>query len=602
MIDMPAPLKQTLAVYAPAGEADAVVERVARWYELHKPGEYKTEQHPAPTIRAGQRRDAIDFDIPTLLDMIPDYSPYRDESFRFDVDAAQRALDFFPAALTHTKGKKAKTPLYLEAWQAAIIANIYGWFDSDNLRRYREMLLYVPRKNGKSTLCAGIALYMLLADSEQGAEIYSTASEFQQARIIFDDAVKMIRAKKKLEAKVKINESLQMSSIRVYSTLNLYKAVSSEAAGKHGLNPSCCIHDEIHTHDDDRLLEAFSTGMGAREEPLAVKLTTADIERESPCNREHEYAAKIRDGELNIDNYLPVIYETPKAHDWSSDETWARANPNLGVSIYLDFIRSEFEKARSAPSNQNSFKRLYLNMKTESADRWLDIDVWDDCAGHILPTNDAVFEQLAGRECVAGLDLSSSFDLSAIVYFFQDVDGCIDVAGRAWFPESKIREREILGIPIQTWAESGWLEICPGELIDHELIRRRINDDGRIFHIREIAFDRWNAHKIITELINADGFDCVQFGQGFRDMSPAAKSFEMWLTERKIRHYGNPLAKWCAQNVSLKEDPAGNIKPCKPEKSSAYKIDWIVAACMAAGRTALDPGQATSVEDVISFR
>jgi phage terminase large subunit-like protein len=513
-----------------------------------------------------------------LVDQIPGYDPVetRGDSV-FDEEAARNAIDFFPECLRHVKGERADEPFRLEPWQQAIIANLFGWKRPDGTRRYREALLFVPRKNGKSCLGAGIGLLLLFCDGEPGAEVYSAAADRDQANIVFSMAKAMVLAEPTLS---QASEVLQ-KSIRLRGLLSFYKVVSSEVNTKHGYNAHGVIVDELHAQPNPELVDVLKTSQGARRQPLMVYITTSDFEREgSVCNEKHSYACKVRDGIIDDPSFLPVIYEADKEEDWTTPEVWRKANPNLGISLSEEFLTEECQKAQELPRYENTFKRLFLNIRTGQEVRWLSIESWDASAGGI-PAKD-LEDHLLGETCYGGLDLSSVSDLTAFALVFPREAGNYAAVLRFWVPAENARERERRDkVPYHTWAREGWLEETPGGSVDYATIRKRINELGEQYAIQEVAIDPYNAEHTSQDL-KSDGFEPVFFRQGFLSMSGPSKQLETLIIAGKLQHGGNPVLRWNISNVTCAEDSAGNIKPNKAK--SGEKIDGVVATIMALGR------------------
>ncbi len=306
---------------------------------------------------------------------------------------------------------------------------------------------------------------------------------------------------------------------------------------------------------------------------VVLAITTAGYDRHSICWEVHDYAVKVRDGVIEDDAFLPVIYAAEEGDDWQAPETWAKANPNLGVSVKREYLAREAGRAREVPAYENTFKRLHLNLWTEQATRWLAMERWDACAG------EADADALRGQRCFAGLDLSSTTDLSALALFFP-AGG--EVLLFYWMPEEKLRERSRRDrVPYGLWASQGLLEATPGNVVDYAWIRSRLNALAEEHEIAEVAYDPWGATKLVTEL-GDDGFTMVPFRQGFASMSPACKELETLVLGGQLRHGGNPLLRWNAANVAVRQDAAGNLKPDKAK--STDRIDGIVALLMAVDR------------------
>lgn len=526
---------------------------------------------------------------------VPGYDPWQDRAdCTFSDSVASDAIAFFEEVLTHTEGQISGAPFTLERWQKAIIGNLFGWIRKDGTRRYREAFVYVPRKNGKTTLIAGIALYCLTCDNEPGAQVFSAAGDRDQASLIFRQAVGMVRNEPELDRRLDIVPS--QKSITFEATSSFFRSVSSEAGTKHGLNPHVAIIDELHVQNDSELVDALITGQGNRTQPLALYITTADFARPSICNRTLEYAEKVRDGIVSDRAFLPVIYKAERDDDWTSPKVWKKANPNFGVSVNEDYIRRQCEKAKNEPTYLNTFLRLHLNITTEQDVRWIPIDKWDTCHddGDAVKARAKAIRTLKGRTCFAGIDLSSTTDVTALALFFPDDEDGGDLIAWYWIPEDNAHAREKRDrVPYLTWARQGFVEMTPGNVIDYRYIRRRVLEILDEFDLVDVAIDRWNSRQLTQQLQDEDEIPIYEFGQGFASMSEPAKRFEALVMGGKLRHHGDPVLRWMASNATAKTDPAGNIKPDKGK--STEKIDGIVASIMAIGRSMSDQVETASV-------
>ena len=524
-------------------------------------------------------RATLSIELARVLKQIPGYDPFATAGdCTFDEHKARHALDFIGECCTHVKGELAGKPFVLEPWQEAIIANLFGWLRPDGSRRYREAFVFVPRKNGKTTLIAAIVAYALFCEGEPGAEIYSAAAEREQARLVYDQVTGMIRNEPALRDR---------STIYKYSVVfggASYKAISAEAGSKHGFNSSLVVVDELHAQPNRELVDVLSTSMGSRRQPLMIHITTSDFERESICNEKHDYAGKVRDGVIQDRSFLPVIFEASTKDDWTDPKIWKAANPNLGVSLSEEYLARECQRAQDSPTFENTFKRLHLNIRTEQEIRWLPMDRWDACNGAVLPS--------PGEPCWCGLDLSAKSDVTAFVAAFRDDDGYVLVS-KFWLPRDEARERDRRDrVPYLTWAREGWITLTEGNVVDYEVIRRDINEFATEHPIQELAADPWNAYHILREMGEDDGLEVFEHRQGFAGMAAPTQEFEKAVLAGKIAHGGNPVLRWMASNVTVETDAAGNLKPSK--KKSSEKIDGIVAAVMAVGRAALQEGSGPS--------
>jgi phage terminase large subunit-like protein len=513
--------------------------------------------------------------IPQPPTNIAGYDPLRTAGdCTWDGVEAARAVDFFPSMLRHVEGKLAGKPFLLEPWQSEYIATLFGWKRPDGTRRYRESLGAIPRKNGKTTLAAGIALYCLVCDNEAGAQVYSAAYSRDQASLVFSPAAKMANASPLLSKRLKVIDSTKR--ITYQATGSFYRAIPAEAANSHGFNAHCVVFDELHTQRDRDLYDVLKSSMGARRQPLFVSITTAGYDRHSICFEVWNHARQIRDGILDNPYFLPLIYEMTEEEDWQDEATWARVNPNLGVSISWEFLREQAQNAKDSPAYENTFRNLYCNQWVEQAVRWLSMEKWR-LGNEEVP-------DLSGRECWGGLDLSTTTDVSALVLAFPRDEGGFYLVPHFWIPKENARQRAHRdGVPYQIWAQKGLIHLTDGDVVDFDVIRRDINELRERYNIQEIAIDRWNAAQLTTQL-TGDGVVVCPFGQGYASMSPAAKQFEKHVIEGTLQHSGNEVLAWMAANVAIERDAAGNIKPSK--KVSTERIDGIVAAVMAVGRAA----------------
>lgn len=488
--------------------------------------------------------------------------------FQWDAQAAQLAVDFFPRMLSHVKGFSG--PLNLSPWQRDFVATLYGWKRADGSRRYREAICAVPRKNGKSTMCAGLALYELCCTGERGPEVYSAAGTRDQATMTFDPAAHMVRANAMLSKRLKVLDATKR--IIFSEKAGIYRAIPADAASSHGFNPSAVIFDELHTQPNRDLYDVLKTGQGARQNPVFISITTAGHDRNSICWEVWDYARKVRTGVINDPHFLPLLYELPEGADWQDEKVWHAVNPNLGASVSLDFLREESQRAKEVAAYENTFRNLYLNQWTESLTRWLSTDAWSRCNNRTV--------DVEGEACYAGLDLSSTQDLSALVLAFRRDDEIV-LECRCWVPEENLHKRVRRDrVPYDVWAKQGWIIPTPGNSIDYDAIQFEINKIAKKYDLLKLAIDPWNARQLAQNL-QRDGIEVVEFGQGLKYMSPAAKSFEAHVLNGEINHQGNPVLGWCVSNAVVQPDASENIKPLKGK--STDRIDLLVAAIMAIG-------------------
>lgn len=517
-----------------------------------------------------------------VLRLIPGYDPFESAGeCYFDEEAARFALDFFPEVLTHVKGELARKPFELEPWEQGIVANLFGWKRPDATRRYREGLLYVPRKNGKTALAAGIINFVLFCDGEPGAEIYCAAADREQALLVFAQAEGMVLQEPELDDRAQIYKAAKSIVVGTSS----FKAISAEANTKHGYNSHLVVIDELHAQPNRELVDVLITSTGSRRQPLVFHISTADFDRPSICNEKLDYAEKVRDGIIDDPSFLPFILAADLDDDWRDPKVWAKVNPNLGVSISVEYIERECKRAQETPSFENTFKRLHLNIKTEQSVRWLQMEKWDACAGEIAA------EALKGKACWAGLDLSSTSDITAFVLVFkpESEDDTYKVLPFFWVPGESMEKRYRRDkVPYPTWVRQGFIEKTEGNVVDYAAIRAKINELGKEYSIQEIPFDPYNATATAQDLGEKDGFEMVEFRQGIISMNEPTKALERLILAQGISHGGNPVLRWMASNISVKTDAAGNIKPDK--EKSTEKIDGIVSLIMGLGRATMGAG------------
>ena len=496
----------------------------------------------------------------------------------FDERKAQRVVRFIEA-LRHTKGEFHGQPFHLLPWQEKIIRDVFGTVRDDDptMRQYTTAYIEIPKKNGKSELGAAIALNMLINDDEWKAEVYSCASDRQQAAIVFDVAVDMVRQSPALMKRVKIIPSTRRM---IYQpTGSIYQVLSSEVATKHGLNVSACIFDELHTQPTRALYDVMTQGSGdARRQPLWFLLTTAGTDRNSICWEVHQKALDILEGRKIDPRFYPVLFGLPDDADWTSEENWYRANPSLDHTITIDKVRDAFHKAQETPADENQFRQLRLNQWVKQSVRWMPMDKWDECGGVVDPY------ALEGRACYAGLDLSSTSDLTALVLVFPPTseDEPYIALPFFWLPEETLSLRVRRDhVPYDQWARRGFIQTTEGNVVHYGFIERFICELGERYDIREIAHDRWNA-TMMVQTLEDDGFTMVPFGQGFKDMSPPTKELMRIVLEHRLCHGGHPVLRWNMDNAFVRTDPAGNLKLDK--EKSTEKVDGAVALVMALDR------------------
>ena len=491
--------------------------------------------------------------------------------YYFDKSAAKKAVGFIETFITHTKGEMSGKPFLLEDWQKKIVSDLFGWKNKKtDLRKYRTAYIQIGRKNGKSTLASALALYMLFADDERGSEIYSAAGDRQQAGIVHEIAKGMIVANPELSKRSKVYRN----SIVNESKGNFYQAISSDSKTKHGFNANCIIFDELHTQPNRSLWDTLTTSVGSRRQPLTIAITTAGYDRNSICHEIYKYAQQVDNQSVKDETFYSCIYEAEMDDDITDEEVWKKANPNYGVSLKKNYMEIESQRAVDVPSYQNTFKRLMLNIWTDSVSVWIPNNEWMECH------QEFDYSTLDGKECWGGLDLASTRDISAFVLLFK-VDEKYIVLPHLFIPEENAKKRsERDGVDYVTWKNQGHIIATDGDVADYNFIKEKINELSKKYRIQSIAYDRWNASQLVIDLQN-DGANMDPFGQGFVSMSAPTKELEKLIIGKQIIHDDNPCMNWMLSNVAIQEDPAGNIKIAK--NKSKEKVDGLVALVMALG-------------------
>lgn len=507
----------------------------------------------------------------------------------YDKKKADRAVTFIEN-LCHTKGKWAGTPFWLLPWQEQLIRDIFGIVKPDGNRQFRTAFVEICKKVGKSELAAAVALYLLYADNEPSAEVYGAAADRQQASIVFDVAKQMVEMSPALMKRSKLMGATKR--IVNYSNAGYYQVLSAEVGGKHGFSVSGLVFDEIHTQPNRQLYDVLTKGSSdARQNPLHFIITTAGNDRHSIAYELHTKAVDILEGRRVDPTFYPVVYGLKDDEDWEDEANWYKVNPSLGYTVDIERLRDAYREAKQNPADEVTFKWLRCNMWVSSTVAWIPDAIY-------MRGNEPIdMDALAGRDCYAGLDLSSTGDITALVLIFppRNEDEKYVLLPYFWIPEETIPRRvKANSVPYDIWEKQGYIMSTEGNVIHYDFIEKFIMYLSEKYHILEIAVDRWNATQMIQNL-EGEGFTIVPFGQGFSSMSAPTKEFYRLLMDGRIIHVGNPVLRWMAGNVVIDTDPAGNIKVTKAK--SKEKIDGIVAAIMALDRCIRQEGQSGSVYD-----
>jgi len=526
-------------------------------------------------------------------------------AYYFDAERSTRPEDFFRQHLVHTKAPWDRQPFELLDWQKLLITRpLFGWIQkSDGMRRFRSVFVEVAKKNGKSALASGLAIYLLCADGEAGAEVYSAAGNEEQARIVFGEAANMVSGSRKLVAAAGLR--VHKRAIMQLSSRSTYKVLSKSPGTKHGFNVSGLCFDEFHTQPTRTLWDTLSKGTSARTQPVTFVITTAGSDRESICFEQYEHARAVIAGDRLDPRFLPIVFELRRDDDWTDEAAWYRANPSLGVTKRIEYMRDECRSAMQEPRKRNSFLNLELNVWTESRVVW------------IAPES---FERLAREErepaflskfaCVGGIDLSSKVDLTSMVLAFREpdsgpgqeiavedgvapvfVDYRVHLVEWYWIPAERMADRiKRDRVPYDLWVEQGWINTTPGAIIHYGAIFQHILATMSRWKPTEIAYDPWGATDLAQRLVD-ESVPMVECRQGYATLSAPSKLFEALVLSGRLTYSGSPVTRWCVANSEVTTDPAGNIKPVKPDAKGPRRIDGVTAAVTALSRLMVLPVQ-----------
>jgi phage terminase large subunit-like protein len=541
--------------------------------------------------------------LPDCPPLIKTPEPREEPGAVFDADRVDRVMRAFEQ-LRHTQGALAGQPLRPDPWQVAyILAPIFGWVHWDDdagmyVRIIREVYVDVPRKNGKTTLAGGIALYMMGGDGEPGAQVITAAVTKEQAGLLFGPVKAIVE---KSPALKRVMQPLA-GVILHPKTDSYFKPVSSLAGAQHGLNLHCGIVDELHEHKSPELVETIESGTGSRRQPLIFIITTADAgKRESVYGRKRERIEQLARGAYQAPAVYGVVFAAERDDDPFDEATWRKANPGYGISPTRAYLRTAADKAKQSPAELASFLRLHLGVRTKQVTKFLTLESWQ--------ANGALVDEvkLRGREAYGGLDLGAVSDLNALVWLFpDDTDGSLDMLVRFWTPEENIPDldRRTAG-NASVWVREGWLKTTPGNVTDYDVIGAQIRRDLDSFDVRSLGYDRWSSTPLTNDL-EGERAPLVGVGQGYKTMSPALKAVQrlLLLGQKQVaeggrpmlRHDGNPVMAWMVDNLAVAMDAAGNVKPDKSHGGD--KIDGVSALCDAMSEVlARPPKRVSAYED-----
>jgi phage terminase large subunit-like protein len=490
----------------------------------------------------------------------------------FDVRIAEMTARFF-AALPHYKGEWAGRPITLEPFQHFIIGSLFGWVHRETrLRRFRQAYLEQPRGQGKSTIAAGVGLKLAFFDHEPGAEVYCAATMRSQARITWDAAREMV-----LRSPLKRRIKALVGNLHELGTASKMVPLGADADTLDGLRPNGVILDEIHAMRTSAMIDVLSTATGPRRQPLLFEITTAGVGQIGICWAHHDYTSKVVRGVVEDETWFGAIIAADPEDDWRDPAVWRKANPNLGVSVKADDLARKCTQAVHIPSFEPEFRRLHLGQWVQQAEKYLSMLAWD-AEANAAPIDRAALRKMP---CVLGLDVSSKFDITAVVAVFARPDGGVLVLPTFFAPEAIVDQTRRAMVPLAAWQRQGFLRTTPGDVIDQAAIEQTILALADEFRVREVAFDAWNATQIAVNL-QAHGLEVVEVRQGFKSLSEPTKELAALVASGKLQHAAHPVLRWMADNLVVREDVNGNVAPDK--RNAAEKIDGMVALIMALSR------------------
>jgi phage terminase large subunit-like protein len=502
-------------------------------------------------------------------------------AYHFDEVKASRICKFIEL-LPHTKGEWAGRPIVLEPWQIFILTTVFGWLDKQGRRRYKVTYLEIPRKNAKSTLSSGVGLYMLAADGEGGAEVYSAATTKDQAKIVWKDAKGMAQKCKGLQSRFGVRTAAH--SIYTQEGSSFLALARDQGGNLDGLNVHCGIIDELHAHKTREVVEVIETATGARSQPLLWQITTAGFNLASICYEQRTYTTKVLQGQFTDHQHFGIIFTVDTDDDWAHPSNWQKANPNWGISVNVDDITRKGGMAMKVAAKRGGFKTKHLNVWVNAKEAWMDMQKWALAADPALS-----LDQFKGEECVGAVDLATKVDVAALVLLFKR-DEHYYLFPFFWLPEEATKGEE--NAHYAGWAEEGYLHLTPGNVTDQNFIQERVRALASQHQLRSLAYDDWQAQKFASELSD-EGMHVNVYPMQVRTMSYPMKELHALIISGKLSHPDNPMMNWMMSNVVAHTDAKENIFPRKEQPQN--KIDGPVAAIMALGEWLTGAGPETSV-------
>jgi len=526
--------------------------------------------------------------------------PRKRSPYYFDKEKAEAAVAFFPTFLRFVDGEWAGRPFKLEEWQAHHVRQIFGWRRRSNgSRRYRFVRIWVPRKNGKTELAAGLAHLLTISDGEPGAQVFSHALDQKQAGLTYDKAARMVALSGPLSKIYTVTKTGMIDE----GSMSSFRPLSGEAYGKHGLSPHANIGDEAHAWKNGKLHTFLIQGMGARRQPIDITISTAGEIKTYGHELYEASKAILADPSLDPETYV-AIYEADKDDDWTDPKIWAKANPNLGVSLKREFLEAECKRALQTPRLENDFKRYHLNIWVEQAARWFPMRKWPE---NTAQPNDKNFWKTlpqrfmgGGRKAYLGLDLGAVSDITAAVWGFppEEIGGRVTLIPRFWVPEETVATRDSVRTPYKRWVAEGSLLTTPGNVTDYDFIEHAILEDAKAFGCTGLGYDPWNATQVAIHLQD-EGLPCQEFRQGYASMAAPSKELERLFISGQLEHGNHPVLEWMFGNATYRKDPAGNIKPDK--ERAAEKIDGVSATVTVLGLMGIRAEEAPPMPEIFAL-
>jgi phage terminase large subunit-like protein len=526
---------------------------------------------------------------------------------QWDLSAAARAIGYFEDVLCLNGGQFENAPFHLLPWQAFIVGSLFGWMGADGLRRFRVGYVETAKGSGKSPLAAGIGLYGLTADNESRAEVYAAATKKDQAQVLFRDAVAMVEQSPALAKRVALSGAKGKEwNIAHHKSSSFFRPISADD-GQSGPRPHMALLDEIHEHKNGNVVEMVRAGTKGRQQALIFMITNSGTDKRTVCWEYHDYGAKVCAGQLQDDSFFAFVCSldektktTEKDDPFKDESCWYKVNPSLQYGLPgLKYLREQVTQARGMPSKEALVRRVNFCEWTEADSPWISGDVWFGCQ----PEEPIPAEALYGRTGVAGLDLSSTQDLTALVVALDPVpdDPVVRLIPFFWLPGDGLKDKADKDrVPYIAWRDAGYLEALPGRAVNKLAVLHRLSELCAQYELRSIAYDRWRIEDF-KALIEQEGISLpplVPFGQGFKDMAPAVDEYERLMLNQQVRHDGNPVMTWCMANAVLMTDPAGNRKIAKERATG--RVDGAVAAVMAIGTQMGEQADEGDINDFLS--